>query len=227
MINFSKVNKFFDKKQVLKNINIQVKAGEIVGFLGPNGAGKTTTMRIIVGFLKQTSGDVKIFGTNPIINRLNNLKKIGYLPENNPLYPEMKVEEYLHFVNDIKKGDIDDLFNIVKSVGVEDVLKTKIEELSRGFKQRVGLAAALIGNPELLILDEPTSGLDPLEQEKIKKLILSLGKKRTVILSSHILTEIEVVASKLIIINKGEIVYCGSKPKKKGDTEKLFRKLVK
>ncbi len=225
MILFSSVVKNFKNKTVLDKISFKTKEGEIVGFVGPNGAGKTTTMRLILGYIKATEGKIQIDEFDPVENRINVLKKIGYLPENNPLYPEMKVVEYLSFVASVKNSD--DFSEIVSQVGLEDVLSVKIEELSRGFKQRVGLAAALIGNPEILILDEPTSGLDPLEQEKIRILIKKIAKHKTIIFSTHILSEVEDVANRLIIINKGKIVYDGKKPDRKGGVEKLFRKLIK
>lgn len=227
MIKLEKVTKFFGEKKALDNISFSIKTGEIIGLLGPNGAGKTTTMRLIVGYLKQTNGEVSVFGKNPIDDRIATLKNIGYLPENNPLYPEMRVREYLDFIKEIKNDSDDNLDRIIEEIGISDVMKNKIEELSRGYKQRVGLAAALLGEPKILILDEPTSGLDPLEQVKISKLIKSFAKKRTVILSTHILSEIEEMASRLLIINGGKLVYDGVKPKHKGDVDKLFRKLVK
>jgi len=218
------VKKFADKTAVSK-ISFKAKTGEIVGFLGPNGAGKTTTMRLLLGYLFPTEGKIKIDGLNPVDDRIVLLKKIGYLPENNPLYSEMKVKEYLNFIAQVK--EVADLSEIIKAVNLDDVLNSKIEELSRGYKQRVGLAAALIGNPEILILDEPTSGLDPLEQEKIRILIKKLAKEKTIIFSTHILSEVEDIANRLMIINQGKIIYDGDKPKGKGAVEKLFKKLVK
>ena len=224
MIVLDKISKKFNTKKILKNISLKIGEGEIIGFLGPNGAGKTTTMRIIVGYLKPTSGSVRLDGEDPIAQRLNVLTQIGYLPENNPLYTDMKVDEYLQFIVDTKNSTGDFLRSIIEETGISDVLSSKIEELSRGFKQRVGLAAALIGNPKIIIFDEPTSGLDPLEQEKIRDLIKKLGKKRTVILSTHILSEVVDVATRVIIINKGIIVYDGPKPKTDTAMEALFKK---
>lgn len=229
MIVLSSVSKRFgtlaDGKLAVQKISLKAKPKEIIGFLGPNGAGKTTTMRLIIGYLKPTDGKITIDDLNPIDNRIEVLKKIGYLPENNPLYQEMKVWEYLRLIEQLKKGS--GHRQIAESVGLEGVMGKKIEELSRGFKQRVGLAAALLGNPEILILDEPTSGLDPLEQEKIRILIKQLAKSKTIIFSTHILSEVEDVANRLVIIDKGRIVYDGLKPKNRGGVEKLFRKLVK
>lgn len=224
MLALKNISKIFNNLTAIKDISFAIKEGEVVGFLGPNGAGKTTTMRMIVGFLKPTQGEVLIDGKNPITDRTEVLKKIGYLPENNPLVSEMKVEEYLQFVVDAK-GAGNGLRQIISETGIDTVIDTKIDNLSRGFKQRVGLTAALIGNPQILILDEPTSGLDPLEQEKILHLIRQLGKKRTIIMSTHILSEIEDIATRLIIINQGSIVFDDKKPKEPID--KLFKKLVK
>ena len=224
MISLTAVTKKFNQTTAVDKVSFKTKEGEIIGFVGPNGAGKTTTMRLILGYLKKTKGEILINGKNPQKERLAVLKQIGYLPENNPLYPEMKVSEYLEFVAVIKKEK--NWLKIVKEVGLTEVLKKKIEELSRGYKQRVGLAAALCGNPKILILDEPTSGLDPLEQDKIKELIKKLGKRKTIIFSTHILSEVEDVANRLIIINQGRIVYDGLKPKGKGAVERLFKKVV-
>ncbi|MEI6533207.1 MAG: ATP-binding cassette domain-containing protein [Candidatus Roizmanbacteria bacterium] len=224
MINFTNVTKKYSTKVAVNDISFKAKEGEIIGFLGPNGAGKTTTMRLLLGYLAPTNGKVTVDGLHPIDDRIDVLKKIGYLPENNPLYVEMRVSEYLQFVSDIKKAQ--GYTEIAISVGLNDVLNSKIEELSRGYKQRVGLASALIGDPEILVLDEPTSGLDPIEQERIRDLIKSLSRKKTIIFSTHILSEVEDIANRLIIINKGKIIYDDKKPSAKGGVEKLFRKLV-
>jgi len=225
MIVLSSVSKAFGQKKAVDKISFKTKGGEIIGFLGPNGAGKTTTMRLILGYLKPDEGKITVNHFDPIDNRIEVLKQIGYLPENNPLYLEMKVKEYLSFIAQAKNDD--DWQKIAFEVGLAEVLTKKIEELSRGFKQRVGLAAALLGNPQILILDEPTSGLDPLEQEKIRSLIKKLGQKKTIIFSTHILSEAEAVANRLIIIYEGKIVYDGKKPKEKGGVEKLFKLKVK
>ena len=224
MIVLDKISKNFKNKTVLSDISLKIGEGEIIGFLGPNGAGKTTTMRIIVGYLKPSSGTVEINEQDPIKHRLSVLNQIGYLPENNPLYYDMKVDEYLQFVVDIKNSTGDFLKSIIEETGINDVLSSKIEELSRGYKQRVGLAATLIGNPKIIIFDEPTSGLDPLEQEKIRDLIKKLGKRRTVILSTHMLSEVADVATRVVVINKGKITYDGPKPKTDAGIEALFKK---
>lgn len=223
MISLTSVTKKFKNVTAVDNVTFKAQKGEIIGFLGPNGAGKTTTMRLILGYLLPTEGKISVNNLDPVEDRIKVLKKIGYLPENNPLYQEMTVGEYLEFIAKVKNAD--SLSGIVSRVGLQEVWSKKIEELSRGFKQRVGLAAALLGDPDVLVLDEPTSGLDPLEQEKIKDLIKRLRK--TIIFSTHILSEVEDVATKLIIINRGKIIYHGEKPKGKGAVEKLFKKLLK
>lgn len=219
------VEKKFGQKKAVDKLSFKAKPGEVIGFVGPNGAGKTTTMRLLVGYLTPTSGKVLIDDIDPSKNRIDALKKIGYLPENNPLYGEMTTKEYLEFIASIKEEK--NFEKMIKEVNLEEVLSTKLENLSRGFKQRVGLTAALFGDPQIIILDEPTSGLDPLEQDKIKKLIRDLVKKKIIIFSTHILSEVENVADRIIMINQGKIVFDGKKPKGKGAVEKLFKKLIK
>lgn len=225
MISVVNVVKRFGGKKAVNKITFKTNPNEVIGFVGPNGAGKTTTMRLIMGYLTPTEGKILIDDLNPIEKKIEVLKKIGYLPENNPLYTEMRVEEYLQFITKLKEDK--DYNKTIKDVNLHEVLNTKIENLSRGFKQRVGLAGALLGEPEILILDEPTSGLDPLEQEKIRVLIRQLAKKKTIIFSTHILSEVEDVADRIIMINQGKIVFDGKKPKGKGAVEKLFKKLIK
>jgi len=224
MIVFDRVTKEFDSLVAIDDISFKVKKGEIIGFLGLNGAGKTTTMRLILGYLSPSQGKVTVNNCDSVQDRLAVLRVIGYLPENNPLYSEMKVDEYLSFVGAIKKEN--NWQKVIKEVDLEEVIGKKIETLSRGYKQRVGLAAALIGSPEILILDEPTSGLDPIEQERIRKLIVKKARNRMVIFSSHILSEVEKIATRIIIINKGKIVYDGKKFSRVGQLEKTFKKLV-
>lgn len=225
MIELSHVYKQFGIKLAVADLSFKAELGDIIGFLGPNGAGKTTTMRLITGYLAPTEGKVRVFDKNPIMDRLSVLPRLGYLPENNPLPGDMTVSEYLSFIADIKNES--HIEKIVQELNISDVYEKKIEQLSRGFRQRVGLAAALCGKPEILLLDEPTSGLDPIEQDVIKDLIKKLAKKRIVIFSTHILSEIEDVATRVLIINSGKLLFDGSKPKGKGSVETLFKKLVK
>ena len=225
MIELSQVYKRFGIKIAVSDLTFKASQGDIVGFLGPNGAGKTTTMRLITGFLKPTEGKIRIFGEDPITSRLSLLPRIGYLPENNPLPGDMTVKEYLLFIGEIKKET--QIEKIIEELNIDDVYEKKIEQLSRGYKQRVGLASALCGKPDILLLDEPTSGLDPIEQDVIKDLIKKLAKKRIVIFSTHILSEIEDIATRVLIINHGVLLFDGVKPKGKGSVETLFKKLIK
>lgn len=193
----------------VNDISFKVEQGEIVGFLGPNGAGKTTTMNILTGYLSATSGKAKINGIDILENPMEAKKHIGFLPEHPPLYLDMTVKEYLGFVYDLKKctlGKKEHIAEICKVLKIDHVFKRPIAHLSKGYRQRVGIAQALIGNPSLLILDEPTVGLDPKQIIEIRNLISSLGKKHTIILSSHILPEVQAVCDRVIIINKGQLL---------------------
>jgi ABC-2 type transport system ATP-binding protein len=185
-----------------------VEKGEIVGFLGPNGAGKSTTMKIITGYLQQTSGEAFVCGINVAEQPLETKKKIGYLPELNALYYDMYVREYLAFVAEVHKVDNakTKIENVIATVGLTIEANKKIGQLSKGYKQRVGLAAALIHDPEVLILDEPTSGLDPNQIVEIREVIRKQGQNKTVLFSSHILQEVEAICDRVIIINKGNLV---------------------
>lgn len=225
MIELRKVTKKFGIKEAVSSLSFTISEGEIVGFVGPNGAGKTTTMRLITGLLKPTEGTVRLFEQDPIAERLSILPRLGYLPENNPLPLDMTVQEYLEYISSVKKEV--SLDKIVRELNIDDVYEKKMEQLSRGYRQRVGLAAALCGKPDILLLDEPTSGLDPIEQDVIKELIQKLAKKRSVIFSTHILSEIEDVATRVMIINRGSLLFDGPKPKGKGSVETLFKKLIK
>ena len=203
------VTKFYGEQKALDNVSFEVKTGEIVGFLGPNGAGKSTMMKIITGFIPASSGLVYVNDLEVGTNNLEVKKQIGYLPENNPLYPEMYVREYLGFVASIyntgisKKKQID---NIIELTGLVPEQKKKIGSLSKGYRQRVGLAQALIHNPGVLILDEATTGLDPNQIVEIRNLIKEAGKEKTVMLSTHIMQEVEAICDRVIIIDKGG--YC-------------------
>lgn len=210
MIEVKNLSKNYGSIQALKNVSFKIGKGEIVGFLGPNGAGKSTTMNIITGFIPSTDGTAFVDGFDVSKEPMKVKKKIGYLPEHPPIYLDMTAREYLSFVGEINgldkeqiKAQIEDISKIVK---IEDVIDRLCKNLSKGYKQRVGLASALIGNPEVLILDEPTVGLDPNQIIEIRKLITRLGKDHTVILSSHILSEVSAVCERVIIIDKGEIV---------------------
>jgi ABC-2 type transport system ATP-binding protein len=192
------------------HVSFKINQGEIVGFLGPNGAGKSTTMNILTGYLSSTEGTVTVDGMNILEQPLEVKKRIGYLPENPPLYPEMTVKEYLAFAGEIKKVPKKELNGrmeeVMQTVGISDVAGRLVKNLSKGYKQRVGLAQAMIGKPDILILDEPTAGLDPKQILEIRHLIKELGKEHTVILSSHILPEVSAVCKRVLIMNEGKIV---------------------
>ncbi len=210
MIEVNGLVKYYGNTKAIDNISFKVEKGEIVGFLGPNGAGKTTTMRALTGFLYPTQGTIKIADFDISVNPVEAKKYIGYLPENTPLYTEMTVLGYLNFAADVKgmkkktrNGHIDEIIN---KTGLSKVSSSIINKLSKGFRQRVGIAQALINNPDILILDEPTIGLDPNQIIEIRKLIIDLGKEKTVILCSHIMQEVSAICNRIIIINEGRIV---------------------
>lgn len=200
--------KVYGKQKAVNNISFKISKGEIVGFLGPNGAGKSTTLKIITGYLQPTGGTAFVCGINVSDDPLEIKKKIGYLPELNSLYYEMFVREYLSFLAEVHKTDNPKIKieNVIELTGLKSESKKKIGQLSKGYKQRVGLAAALIHDPEILILDEPTSGLDPNQIIEIREVIRKQGKDKTVLFSSHILQEVEAICDRVIIINNGEIV---------------------
>ena len=209
MIEIKNLTKSYGNSKALDDVTFTVNSGEILGFLGPNGAGKSTTMNIITGYISATGGTVTVNGKDIIEDSVECRKSIGYLPEQPPLYMDMTVSEYLDFVYDIKKATQDreeHINGILELVDIADVKGRLIKNLSKGYKQRVGIAQALIGDPEILILDEPTVGLDPKQILEIRNVIKELGKDRTVILSSHILPEISAICERVIIINKGKIV---------------------
>lgn len=213
-IRIDNLTKQYGGQRAVDHISFEVKTGEIVGFLGPNGAGKTTTMRMITSFIAPTSGSITI-GGKALDTHADEIKKhIGYLPENNPLYQDMPVIDYLEFVAGIQgleKGHIGErVIEMIRVTGLNQEKHKKIGELSKGFKQRVGLAQAMIHDPEILILDEPTSGLDPNQIVEIRKLIREVGKHKTVILSTHILPEVEATCDRILIINQGKIVADGT-----------------
>ncbi|MDX2045993.1 MAG: gliding motility-associated ABC transporter ATP-binding subunit GldA [Chitinophagaceae bacterium] len=199
--------KTYGEQKAVNNISFTVNKGEIVGFLGPNGAGKSTTMKIVTGYLLPDAGEVSVCDINVAKKPLETKKKIGYLPESNPLYYDMYVREYIGFVAEVhkvknQKAKIED---VIALTGLKAESKKKIGQLSKGYKQRVGLAAALIHDPEVLILDEPTSGLDPNQLIEIREVIRRLGENKTILFSSHILQEVQALCERVIIINKGEL----------------------
>lgn len=210
MIEVKNLVKWYGKKLALDDVSFTVNDGEVLGFLGPNGAGKTTTMNIITGYLSSTKGEVIVDGVEILDNPTEVKKKIGYLPEIPPLYPDMTVRDYLEFIFDLKKIKNHDkkehLAEISKMVGISEVYERIIKNLSKGYRQRVGLGAALLGYPPVLILDEPTVGLDPKQIIEIRNLIKGFSKKHTVILSSHVLSEIQATCDRVLVINEGKIV---------------------
>lgn len=232
-IKVTALSKHFDKQKAVDEISFEAKPGRILGFLGPNGAGKSTTMRMLTGYLKPTSGSASLCGYDSQTQNLEMRKIMGYLPENTPLYMDMYVKEFLLFVaNTYKlKNAALQVVETIKKVGLTVEQHKKIAMLSKGYKQRVGLAQAIIHNPEVLILDEPTSGLDPNQLSEIRDLIKDLGKDKTVILSTHIMQEVEAICDDVIIISMGNIV--ANAPivdlKKQHDLslEEIFRKLTK
>ncbi len=209
MIEITHLTKRYGQNFAVNDISFHIEKGEIVGFLGPNGAGKTTTMNILTGYLSATEGTAKIAGIDILENPIEAKSKIGFLPEHPPLYLDMTVKEYLNFVFDLKKCKLNKkkhIEEIVDILNIKDVYKRPISHLSKGYRQRVGIAQALVGNPEVLIFDEPTVGLDPKQIIEIRNLINRLGKSHTIILSTHILPEVQTVCDRVIIINKGKIV---------------------
>jgi len=209
MIKVTGLSKRYGTHLAVKDVNFNIAKGEVIGFLGPNGAGKSTIMNILTGYLSMTQGKAEIDGFDITEYPEEAKRRIGYLPEIPPLYIDMKVREYLNFIYDLKKvkfpkkAHIDEILKLVK---IDDVQNRLIKNLSKGYRQRVGFAQALIGNPDVLILDEPTVGLDPKQIIEIRNLISRLGKNHTIILSSHILSEIQAVCKRVIIINRGEII---------------------
>ncbi|CCG57033.1 ATP-binding cassette domain-containing protein [Brachyspira pilosicoli] len=210
MISVKNLTKYYDDFQALKGISFEIKSGEIVGILGPNGAGKSTTLRILTSYLSPTSGDAIIDGKSILDKDIEIKKIIGYLPESAPLYNDMCVFDYLVYMADIQELDRNKLSErlnyVVEACSLKDVISKPIGELSKGYKQRVGLAGAIIHDPKILILDEPTNGLDPNQIVEIRELIKELGKEKTVLISTHILSEVEATCSRAIIINKGTII---------------------
>ena len=210
MIRVENLTKRYAGVAALNGVSFAVQRGEIVGFLGPNGAGKSTTMRILTGFIPATTGRVEVAGLDVFDNSLEVRRHVGYMPENNPLYVDMRVSEYLKFrakLKDVPRADRKErLDEVMEQCGVADVRRRVIGQLSKGYRQRVGLADALLGDPDLLILDEPTIGLDPVQIRQVRQLIRDLGKRHTILLSTHILPEVEMTCSRVIIIHHGKVL---------------------
>ena len=230
-LEIKKINKKYGDQDALIDVSFSLKKGDIVGFLGPNGAGKTTLMKIITSILKPDSGDITINGYDTQKNEISTKRQIGYLAENNPLYKDMLVTEYLDFIASLYEieNKKDKVKEIIKKTGLESEIKKKIEELSKGYKQRVGIAAALVHDPNVLILDEPTTGLDPNQLIEIRKLIQEIGQEKIVLLSTHILQEIPKICNHIIIINEGRIVEntrMQNLIKKSNNLEDHFQKLT-
>ncbi len=205
-IHVTSVSKSYKNQKALDNISFSAKKGEIIGFLGPNGAGKSTMMKILTGFIKPDSGTVLVDEIDVLDTPIESQKNIGYLPEHNPLYAEMYVREYLQFRAQIYKVDKSQIEPCIEKVGLTAEAHKKINQLSKGYQQRVGIAAAILHNPSVLILDEPTTGLDPNQLVAIRALIKDLGTEKTILLSTHIMQEVEAICDTVIIVNKGKIV---------------------
>ncbi|WP_084295250.1 ABC transporter ATP-binding protein [Caldanaerobius polysaccharolyticus] len=210
MIELNNVTKVYGNRKAVDNISFSVDKGEILGFLGPNGAGKSTTMKMITGYMPPTSGSIKIAGYDIFEQSLEAKRHIGYLPETPPLYTDMTVDAYLYFICELKGVPVNQrkatVEKVVEEIGLKEVKKRLIKNLSKGYKQRVGLAQAIIGDPDVLVLDEPTVGLDPKQIKEIRDIIKKLGERHTIILSTHILPEVSMICDRVIIINKGKIV---------------------
>jgi ABC-2 type transport system ATP-binding protein len=225
LIKINELTKYYDGVCAVDNISFEIKKGEILGLLGPNGAGKTTTLRILTCYLEPTSGNITFGNLNIYDHSLEIKKMVGYLPESAPIYPDMLVYDYLKFVADVrgieKKNQDSRIKELADLCEISDVMHKSVFELSKGYKQRVGLAHAMMSNPEILVLDEPTSGLDPNQIIDIRNIIREIGKKKTVIFSTHILSEAEATCDRIVIINKGKIAADGSteeiKEKESGD----------
>ena len=233
MLEIKNITKNYGQQKALDDVSFSVKPGEIVGLLGPNGAGKSTLMKIVTCFIPPTAGDATVCGHSILDDPREVCRHIGYLPEQNPLYTDMFIPEFLNFVADVHKlgNSRQRVDEMIELVGLTPELGKKIGALSKGYRQRVGLAQALIHDPEVLILDEPTTGLDPNQLEEIRKVVRNAGKSKIVLLSTHIMQEVEAVCSRAIIINHGRIVADGSLDslkKSSGDTlEHIFQKLTK
>ena len=205
-LSVNKISKSFGRQRALKNVSFEVSKGEVVGFLGPNGAGKSTLMKILTTYMVADEGQATVNGYDVRTQAVAVQKSLGYLPEHNPLYPELYVKEYLTFLAGVYKVPISSISLVIDQTGLQPEAHKKVGQLSKGYRQRVGLAAALLHDPEVLILDEPTTGLDPNQLLEIRKLIRDIGQSRTILLSTHIMKEVEAVCDRVVIISKGEIV---------------------
>ncbi len=220
-ISVTNISKEYGAQKALNNVSFSIEKGEIVGFLGPNGAGKSTMMKILTTYLKASEGDASVNNFRVSEDKLNVQKSVGYLPEHNPLYLDMYVREYLRFNAEIYKTPKSEVEKIIALTGLTSEAHKKIEQLSKGYRQRVGLANALLHNPDVLILDEPTTGLDPNQLIEIRSLIKNVGKEKTVLLSTHIMQEVEAICDRVIIINKGEIVLDKKLSELKNDAQQI------
>lgn len=218
------LSKNYGKQSAVQDLNFRLEVGQIVGFLGPNGAGKSTTLKMLLGLISPTEGSVQIGGKDPQEQAIDLKKQIGYLAENNPLYPEMYVREFLAFIGNIHKiAHLESrIQEVIEWVGLQKEAHKKIQELSKGYQQRVGIALAIIHDPKILILDEPTSGLDPNQRDEIRNLIKSLQKDRIILFSSHILSEVEAICDRVLLIHQGKLV-SDSPMKEIKDLEKFFK----
>ncbi len=218
------LSKTYGNQSAVHDLNFRLEEGQIVGFLGPNGAGKSTTLKMLLGLLKPSEGSVLIDGLDPQDQAIELKKQIGYLAENNPLYPEMYVREFLAFIGNIHQIDHLEprIQEVIEWVGLQKEAHKKIQELSKGYQQRVGIAMAILHNPKILILDEPTSGLDPNQRDEIRDLIKSLQKNRIILFSSHILSEVEAICDRVLLIHQGKLVN-DSPMKDIKDLEKFFK----
>lgn len=218
------LSKTYGKQSAVLALNFRLEEGQIVGFLGPNGAGKSTTLKMLLGLIQPSSGRVILDGKDPQDQAIELKKHIGYLAENNPLYPEMYVREFLAFIGNIHqiKNLESRIQEVIEWVGLQKEAHKKINELSKGYQQRVGIAQAILHDPRILILDEPTSGLDPNQRDEIRNLIQSLQKNRIILFSSHILSEVEAICDRVLLIHQGKLV-CDSPMKEIKDLEKFFK----
>ena len=226
-IEVKNITKTYGTQKALDNVSFSVKKGEIVGFLGPNGAGKSTLMKILTTYLKADEGEANVNGFDVITAQKSVQQSVGYLPEHNPLYLDLYVREYLEFSADVHKTDKNHIQEVIELTGLTPECHKKIGELSKGFRQRVGLASALLHNPDVLILDEPTTGLDPNQLVEIRELIKNIGKDKTVFLSTHIMQEVEAICDRIIIIHQGKIVEDAQLADLGKNLEKVFREKTK